>query len=237
MAVINTLKLYQALNKAFSKEQTEQLVHVFSEVTEELAVVVTKEEFKDLKASVVELVEAQKRTETRVEELAEAQTRTEERMEELVEAQRRTEVTLGGLWEAVQDLRTEVGSLSSSMGYGLEDLAYFVLPAYIERTYGIKDVKFSRRFIKLKKKEVEINLYGEGKKNGVPIILLGEVENKIWKGGVKEFAKTLEAIEKEQVLDMHKPVFRFMFAYWIHPSAVELAREKSIEMIATYKLT
>ncbi len=69
-------------------------------------IVVSRDEFGDLKHIVKELAEAQKRTEVRMGELAEAQKRTEVRMEELTEAQKRTEVRMEELAEAQK--RTEV---------------------------------------------------------------------------------------------------------------------------------
>jgi hypothetical protein len=66
-----------------------------------------------LEAIIVELAEAQKRTEQRVSELAEAQKRTEQRIEELAEAQRQSEDRLARVEAAIADLtetqkRTEV---------------------------------------------------------------------------------------------------------------------------------
>jgi len=72
---------------------------------------VRRQDFDDLRATMQELAEAQKRTEQRVEELAEAQKRTEQRVErlevavqELAEAQKRTEQRVERLEVAVQEL-------------------------------------------------------------------------------------------------------------------------------------
>ena len=65
---------------------------------------IRREDFDRLRDAVVELAEAQKRTEQRVEELAEAQKRTEQRVEELAEAQKRTEQRLDHLEAVVADL-------------------------------------------------------------------------------------------------------------------------------------
>ena len=59
-------------------------MNVLSSMYDELRNSVTKDEFSELKKTVHELAQAQKRTEIRVEELAEAQKRTEIRVEELV---------------------------------------------------------------------------------------------------------------------------------------------------------
>ena len=83
---------------------------VRTDMREELAV--RRQDFDELRATVQELAEAQRRTEQRVDrlevavqELAEAQRRTEQRVEELAEAQRRTEQRVEELAEAQR--RTE----------------------------------------------------------------------------------------------------------------------------------
>ncbi|MBI3958281.1 MAG: hypothetical protein HY328_05680 [Chloroflexi bacterium] len=112
-----------------------------------------------------ELAEAQTRTESRMEELAEAQTRTELRVEELAQeqrtfakeqrtfaqelqtlaqaqreltdAQKDTDTRLGKLIDVVTNLAQEVGGLSRSASYALENEAYRQLPAYLEANHGI----------------------------------------------------------------------------------------------------
>ncbi len=71
-----------------------------------------------------ELAQAQERTEQQVEELAHAQKRTEQRLEELARAQTRTEEAVYKLTRRVDDLSKEVGSISNTVGYALEDRSY-----------------------------------------------------------------------------------------------------------------
>lgn len=124
--------------------------------------------------------------------------------------------------------------MTGTLGYGLEDLGQWVLPAYFERTYSISGVKrCTRKFIKVNRREVEINLYAKGKRNGETIVLLGESENRIGRTEVKNFVASLKVLES--VLD--KPTFHFLFGYWAHPSAEKLARENGIEVISSYQLT
>jgi DNA repair exonuclease SbcCD ATPase subunit len=66
---------------------------------------VRHEDYDDLRAAVLELTQAQARTEARLEELAQAQARTEARLEELAQAQARTEARLEELAQA--QARTE----------------------------------------------------------------------------------------------------------------------------------
>lgn len=66
---------------------------------------VRRQDYDDLRAAVLELAQAQARTEQRVEELAQAQARTERRLEELAQAQKRTEQRVEELAQAQK--RTE----------------------------------------------------------------------------------------------------------------------------------
>jgi len=207
----------------------------------------TEERVGRLEDAVEKLAKAQAKTEERVgrledavEKLAKAQAKTEERVgrledavEKLAKAQARTEGELGTLTAAFEGLKTEVKSLSDTVGLGLEDLGSAVLPSYIERTYGISAVTFSRKFITIDGKGIEINLYAEGKRDGETIILLGEAKNRIRKAEVSKYIKKITALEDY----FDKPLFLFMFGYWIHPSAEELAKDNGIELIVTYKLT
>ena len=88
------------------------LIKAFTALREEFAEAVRREDFNQLKATVQELAEAQKRTESRVEELAEAQKRTEARVEELAEAQKRTEARVEELAEAQKRTEQRLDSLT-----------------------------------------------------------------------------------------------------------------------------
>jgi len=230
----------EKLTKAQTK--TEERVGRLEDAVEKLtkAQAKTEERLERLEDAVEKLAKAQAKTEERVgrledavEKLAKAQAKTEERVKELAAAQAKTEEKLGILTAAFEGLKTEVKSLSDTVGLGLEDLGSAVLPSYIERTYGISAVTFSRKFITIDGKGIEINLYAEGKRDGETIILLGEAKNRIRKAEVSKYIKRITALK--DYLD--KPLFLFMFGYWIHPSAEELAKDNGIELIVTYKLT
>jgi len=193
------------------------------------------------------LAEAQQRTEERVELLAEAQRKTEEKIELLVEAQRRTEGSveklaqaqtrteeeIRNLSEGLDQMRKQVGALSEQLGLGLEDIGTAVLPSYFEKVYGISDVEFRREFVTVSDGLLEVNLYSGGIRDGKYIIIAGEAKNRIKSSEVRKFAKDLAKL----VDAVDEPVFPFMFGFWIHPSAEEIAAENGIELIVTYKLT
>jgi seryl-tRNA synthetase len=216
---------------------------------------VTREEFDKLIATVDKLAEAQRRTEQRLEQLAEAQRRTEERLErleavvkQLAEAQRRTEERLERLEAVVEQLaeaqrRTEetlatlasqVGGLSDTIGFGLEDVARVMIPGWFERHMDIVvEGEFRPTYVSGDGKEFQVNLFGKGRRaDGKEVILAGECKSRIQRREVASFAKTLRAVRKAYA---EMDVVAFMFGYLVHPSADEEAEKHGILVLAPYR--
>ena len=219
----------------------------------------TEERMGKLETAIERLTQAQIRTEERmgrletvIESLAQAQIRTEERVsrletaterlaraqqelaraqqelaraqQELTRAQTRTE-------RAVRNLAIQVGRLTDTVGYGLEDIAKVVLPDYLKSHYDVKVEKLERRFFEIKGKLMEVNLYGEGLKDGKKLILLGEVKSKIHERDVINFVKNTNKLTQELKVE----VLKIMFGYFIHPSATKLAQKEKIILVASYQ--
>jgi len=91
---------------AEAQSKTEQAVDSFKRTSEE--------NFNRVWKVIVELTEAQKRTEERINELAEAQKRTEERVNELTEAQKRTEERVNELTEAQKRTEERINELAEA---------------------------------------------------------------------------------------------------------------------------
>lgn len=156
--------------------------------------------------------------------LEERQTRLEEAMAKLAEAQARTEMALQGLMK-------QVGRLSDTVGFGLEDIARVLVPGWLYRHEGINVEELQRKFIQVDGEEVEVNLYGEGSRNGERIVVIGETKAKIYKREVEDFIKHAEKVEK---IITHAKVYKLMFGYLIHPTAEAEAKKKEITLIASY---
>ena len=197
-----------------------------------------------MQAAIRELAEAQARTEERVERLEEGQAAMQAAIRELAEAQARTEERMGRLETAMEklaqtqaQLSQEIGGLRMDIGYGLEDVARLLLPPYLHKHYGIQlegpeGEELQPRFFPRKGYlPDEINLYGEGWRNGQRVVVLGEAKAKIGGGVVSDFAKVLERVEPQ----VEGEVWRVMFGYYIHPSAQPIAKEKKILLIASYQ--
>jgi len=155
--------------------------------------------------------------------LIERQDSLEKAIERLTEAQARTE-------NALQELFKQVGKLSETIGFGLEDIARVVIPGWLYKHEKIEVEEFTRKFIIIDGEEIEINLYGEGRKEGAKIIILGEVRSRIYLNDVERFSKIVEKIKKK----IEGNTYELMFGYYIHPSAEEEAKKKKISLIASY---
>jgi hypothetical protein len=227
-------------------------VHVTKEDFSELKAIV-----RDIGVKVGELAEAQNRTETRVGELAEAQKGTERRidslttrvgelaeaqkgterridslttrMEELTEAQKRTEITVEKLAKGLDATRTELGGLSRSVGYSLENEAYRQLPPFLKARYNI-DV--TDRMVRLEMEGDEINIFAHGKRDGKDILIVGETELKLSSVG-----KLRKLEKKVSLMQKHYPgdCVPLLVTHFARPAVLDAAREKGIVVVQSFE--
>ncbi len=196
----------------------------------------TAEWAERVELALAQLAEAQTRTEERVgqlevrmervelalAQLAEAQARTEERVGRLEEAQVRTEA-------AVQSLAQQVGRLGDTIGFTLEDLAREVTPAYLAQHYGIQVPQLDRHFLFIDDQELEIDFYGEGRRDAEPITIIGEVRSRIYGGDVEEAVRRAARLAP---LLPSTPLI-VLFGFVIHPSAREVAKREGAIVISS----
>ncbi len=201
-----------------------------------------------------ELAEAQKKTEQRLNELAEAQKKTEQRLNELAEAQKRTEQRVDRLEIAVQELaeaqkRTEeeicrlvkrmnvfeerLEGISNSVGYSLENRAYKALPEILLQRYGIKVTgRLIRRYFSLGKKDIQLNIYGHGKRNGEEVVIIGECKVRPSKREINRFKKYAK-----KVADIEgKNPFYIIVAHDFPPAIEEFLKSSGISYVWSYEL-
>ena len=226
-----------------TREEFDKLTSAVNKLTEKVTELAeaqkkTEERLDQLAVRVDQLAEAQRRTEerlnqlaVRVDQLAEAQRRTEERLNQLAEAQRRTEETVQKLSEAIRELSVQVGRLSDLIGFGLEDIARVMVPGWLERNMGIYVEDLSPRFIMVDGTELQLNLFGIGRKDAKEIIVVGECKSRIYASEVRKFSRLLKKVHKAFP---DKEVLGFLFGFLIHPSAEEEAKKYGIKLIATY---
>jgi DNA repair ATPase RecN len=147
------------------------LWNILDEIEQHREASVTKTEFNELKEIVRELgqttrelVKAQARTEKQMEKLAKAQ-------EELTQAQKQTEKEVAKLSQSLGNTRTQVGGLSRSMAYALENEAYRKIPKYLKTHYQL-DIQ--ERVIRTLIGGEEINLFAKAKRHGEEVLIVGE---------------------------------------------------------------
>ncbi|MEZ4526267.1 MAG: hypothetical protein R2941_10140 [Desulfobacterales bacterium] len=252
--MLNTFNIYSELKNVLDDTAARKLAHVLGEICEEIQNTVRKEDFSELKGIIKELAHAQKRTENRmdevavsVKELAEAQKRTEIKVEELADAQKRTEIKIGELAEAQKrtekslkhladeqaETRKQVGGLTNTVGYRLEDLSCKYLPELLEKDYRIKlKDRLTRKHIKDKKgNDLEINIIGEGVRDGSPIAVVGESKSQLSKNDVDRFVKNrLSKLE-----GLFPDIFPVLVTHMIsQPDVEEYAGEKGIAVYYSY---
>jgi len=221
---------------AEAQKRTEQRVQELAEAQErtEKRVEELAEAQKRTDKRIEELAEAQKRTEQRVQELAEAQERTEKRVEELAEAQKRTEVSIQKLTRRMDKFTVELGGLSHTVGYGLEDKAYPVLRKLLKQEFDLEiDRLYRKNLVYSPSKFDEINIYGEARQNGKKVYVIGESKAQFGVRDVDRFTRLLERVKAH----LGAQVFPVALAYHYHPHAEEKLKEKGIRFFWSYELS
>jgi hypothetical protein len=203
---------------------------------------VRREDFDHLQASIDQARQQSEqrlsRLETAVTELAEAQKRTELRVEELAEAQKRTEKEIQNLAKGLQETRSTMGGLSQSIAYALENEAYRLVPALLKEKYGIE---LTKRLIRTEIGGEEINLFGEGKRNGQDILIVGESKNRLderrkIKPGQKELFEQLQAkIEAVKMVHPQAKIVPVIITHYARPVVLEQAQAKGIIIIQSFE--
>ena len=181
-----------------------------------------KDIVKDLGKKVGDLAEAQKRTELRVEELAESQ-------KELAEAQKRTEVSVATLARGLDATRTELGGLSRSVSYSLENEAYRQLPRFLKERYHIE---VTERMVRLELEGEEINIFAHGRRNGEDFLIVGETELRLASvGKLKQLEKKVSLVKR------HYPgeCISLMITHFARQPVLEAAKEKGIIVIQSFE--
>jgi len=190
-----------------------------------------------------ELTLAQTRTEQRLEELtlaqtalAQAQARTEQRLEELTlaqtalaQAQARTEQEIAKLSHGLNTTRSQVGGLSKSVSYALENEAFRKLPAYLKTHHQLEITeRFVRRFIGGE----EINLFAKATRQGQEVLIVGETVLKLDdRSKLRKLANHVNGVQ--QVFS--QPIVPLLITHVVHPAILDLAQARGIVVVQSFE--
>jgi hypothetical protein len=119
----------------------------------------------------------------------------------------------------VQQLAQQVGRLSDTIGFSLEDLAREMTPAYLAHYYKIQVTTLERRYFYIDDEEIEVDLYGEGQQDGKAVMVVGEVRSRIYGRDVETVFQQASKLSSQ----LGKTPVTVLFCFAIHPSAQEAA--------------
>lgn len=204
--MFNTLQIYDELSQTMDQRSARQLVNVMSSMYEELRNSVTKEEFADLKEVVRELAEAQKRTEQALLQLS----------------------------KRVDQTNQHVGGLNMTVGYSLENEAYRCLPDLMRRDWQIEVTEPLRRdwLPTAAGKMVEVNIVGQGQREGETLLILGESKLQLSRKYVDAFLHTRFKKIATGGLTAFPVIITHMEA---EPGVVAYARERGVAVYLSYQ--
>jgi hypothetical protein len=137
------------------------------------------------------------------------------------------------LAEGQERIREELGGLSTTVGYTLENEAYKKLPALLERDFGIQvKQRFIRKYITNKKgKAIEVNIFGHGEKHGKEVTIIGEAKAQFSNNKVDEFLRR----KVKQLNGLFEEVFLVLVTHMItSPEIEEYAKNKGIVLYYSY---
>ena len=142
-----------------------------------------------VEAAIEKLTAAQARTEERLAHVEKRLDRVEAAIEKLTAAQVQTEKTLNNLIRAHRETRRQLGGLSMTVGYTLENAAYRALPALLKTDYGIEvQGQLIRTYLTDNKgRSLEVNIYGKGRENGRDVVILGESKSQLSANHIDQF--------------------------------------------------
>ncbi len=154
-----------------------------------------------IEQAIAELAEAQKRTEETVARLG-------QRVEELSEDQKSIRAEIAEVWRVIRELAElqrstekylrekqdalakQLGGLSFSVGYSLENEAYRSLPPLLERDYGlVTEERLKREMFEDATGQIEVNIYGRARRNGEQVTIVGESKVQLSRKDVEQFVK------------------------------------------------
>ena len=166
----DTLQIYYYLREPLGEEGARRLAEVMSQFYEELARTVTKADWEALQGVLHALAEAQRKTEEQLQRLAHRLEQTNRRIDET---------------------NRQLGGLAATVGYTLENEAYRYLPALLERDYGIVLEEPLRRdyLTDRKGQEIEVNILARARRDGLPVLIVGESKVQLSRNDVDRFLK------------------------------------------------
>ncbi len=109
----------------------------------------------------------------------------------------------------VKNTPIEAGGISNHLRYTLENEAYRKLPKYLKDNHGIEILE---RMIRREVAGEEINFFGRGRRNGKPVLVVGETKFRLTSGDFAQLDRKLDAVKREYQSEEIVPLLVTHFA-------------------------
>jgi hypothetical protein len=155
--------------------------------------------------------------------------RLERAVEELVKAEQR-------LTRRTDDIARQLGGMAMDLGYLLENDAYESLPPLLERDYGVRVLTpLTRDFVEDDKgNEYEVNIFGEGERDGERVLIVGECKTQLSKQEIDRFLR--RKIKPVQRIFSGRAVFPVMVGHAVTSKQVQrYAQERGVAVYLSYQ--
>ena len=157
---------------------------------------------------------------------------------ELADAQLRTEAEVEKLTFAVGDIRSEIGGMSRSMSYALENEAYRALPAFLLENHGIE---LTERLIRTSINGEEINFLGRAVRDGKPVLIVGESKQRLdeRRSSKREEDRIFSQMEtKAEVVRAAYPdeeITKLLITHYARPEFLRTAAARGIVVVQSFE--
>ena len=157
---------------------------------------------------------------------------------ELAVAQQRTEAEVEKLTFSVGDIRSEIGGMSRSMSYALENEAYRSLPAFLLENHGIE---VTERLIRTTVNDEEINFLGRAVRDGRPVLIVGESKQRLdeRRSSKREEDRIFSQLEaKAEVVRAAYPdeeITMLLITHYARPEFLRSAAARSIVVVQSFE--
>ena len=201
---------------------------------------------QDKNSSQIEnLTAAQDKNSSQIEEMTAAQDKNSSQIEEMTAAikelaiaQQRTEKQVAKLTSATSDIRSEIGGMSRSMSYALENEAYRALPAFLLDKHGIE---VTERLIRAPVNNEEINFFGRAVRDGKPVLIVGESKQRLdeRRSSKREEDKIFSQLDaKANIVRAAHPdeeIALLLITHYARPEFLRTAAERGIIVVQSFE--
>jgi hypothetical protein len=216
--------------RAITERHSEQIAENTRAIAELRAIVEKhSEQIAENTRAIAELRAVVEKHSEQIAENTRAIERLERVVEDLVKAEQR-------LTRRTDDIARQLGGMAMDLGYLLENDAYESLPPLLERDYGVRVLTpLTRDFVEDDKgNEYEVNIFGEGERDGERVLIVGECKTQLSKQEIDRFLR--RKIKPVQRIFSGRAVFPVMVGHAVTSKQVQrYAQERGVAVYLSYQ--